>query len=552
MPNLMSIFGFGFASVAAAIQIPMFGSRPPTTASPSLHDRIHHVLPVVEEIMEIGGTAGMSIGIMAKGQVIMERHFGYADVDARKSANSGTRYPLGSLTKAFVATTVSKLVDDGFLKWDEPITTYIPELSFKSDDTLARRLTLIDLLSHRTGLARLDPLWLGANGEVNLPKEAVIDMCNNLFPVQPLRSGWLYNNWMYALAGKVIEEVKKCSFGTVLASYVLDKLELKNTTLISSSIPLGSTALPYLVLDDKSLVRSPELGMTDEDLMSSAGGVRSTIPNMLTWGNALLSPFRNDGPLDYIDAVMYGHSFMNQSFKSDEAYGLGFAKVDLPAQVGKIGFNPGLVENGMPVLSPGLAHQVFYHNGAITGYNNCFMLIPELDMVIVVLTNSISQGDIADWTAQTLLQASIDSPSPIDMRPLARQAATTWRAQYKTIVDTLEEARTPDTKEPKHHDLIGKYWHSTRALYLEVFKDGKTLSFSINGKPSQSHVLSHYNYDTYIFLPSADDRVRRGLFHYGAQAWLLYFKRNADGCFDSLVWNIDAKAVEGEIFTKDI
>ncbi|KAF5228605.1 hypothetical protein FAUST_10973 [Fusarium austroamericanum] len=550
MPNLMSIFGFGFgfASVAAAIQIPMFSSHPPTS---SIHDRIDHVLPALEDIIEIGGTAGVSIGVMAKGQVLIERHFGYADVEAHKRADSGTRYPLGSLTKAFVATTVAKLVDDGLLKWDEPITTYIPGLSLKSDDTLAHRLTLIDLLSHRTGLARLDPLWLGANGEVNLPKESLIDMCNNLFPVQPLRSGWLYNNWMYALAGKVIEEAKKCSFGTVLASHVLDKLELKNTSLISSSIPSGSTAHPYLVLDDKTLVRSPDLGMTDEDIMSSAGGVRSTIPDMLTWGNALLSPFRNDGPLNYIDAVMYGHSFMNQSFKSDEAYGLGFAKVDLPAQLGKIGFNPGLVEKGMPVLSPGLAHQVFYHNGAITGYNNCFMLIPELDAVIIVLTNSISQSDVADWIAQTLLQAVIDSPSPVDMRGLARQAAAKWRAQYRTIVDTLEDARTPHTQEPKRCGLVGKYWHSTRALYLEVFEDDKVLSFSINGKPSQSHVLSHYNYDTYIFLPSADDRIRRGLFHYGVQSWLLHFKKNADGRFDSLVWNIDAKAIEGEVFTKD-
>ncbi|CAG7555134.1 unnamed protein product [Fusarium equiseti] len=545
----------GFANVAATIQIPFMGFRSAATSySPcleQLHDRMNQALPTIQDILEIGGTAGMSIGVMAQGRLILDHHFGFANVEAHQAANSSTRYPLGSLTKAFVAVTVASLVKDGLLKWDEPITSYVPELSFKSDPSLAGRLTLVDLLSHRTGLARLDPLWLGANGEVNLPKESIIDMCNNLFPVQPLRSTWLYNNWMYGLAGKIVERVTKESLGTVLASRVLDRLELKNTSLVNSSIPPGSTAHPYLVLDDKSLARSPDLGMTDDDLMSSAGGIRSTTWDMLAWGNALLSPFRRAGPLDYIDPVLYGHSFMNQSFGSDEAYGLGFAKVTLPAQFGKIGFNPSLVEGGMPILSPGLARQVFYHNGAITGYNNCFMLIPELDTVIIVLSNSISQSDVADWTAQILLQAAIKAQSPVDVRQLAAQAATKWRAQHKTISDTLEDARTPNTEEPNHENLIGKYWHSTRALYLEVFEDGKTLNFNINGKLTQSHILSHYNYDSYIFLPSANDRVRRGLFHYGVQAWLLHFERNSDGSFNRLVWNLDPKAPKGEVFTRD-
>ena len=136
----------------------------------------------------------MSIGVMSQGEVVLERHFGFVDVEARKTADSRARYPLGSLTKAFVATTIANLVDEGLLKWDEPITSYIPELSFKSDSSLAGRLTFVDLLSHQTGLARLDPLWLGANGQVLLSKESIVDMCNNLSPLRPHRSTWLYNN----------------------------------------------------------------------------------------------------------------------------------------------------------------------------------------------------------------------------------------------------------------------------------------------------------------------------------------------------------------------
>ncbi|KAF4343468.1 hypothetical protein FBEOM_2610 [Fusarium beomiforme] len=113
-------------------------------------------------------------------------------------------------------------------------------------------------------------------------------MCNSLFPVQPLRSGWLT---------------------TIGSRHIPDKLELKNTTLISSSKPLGQKAKPYLVLDDNSLSRSLEMGMTDEDIMSSAGGIRSTGHNMLTRGNALLSPFHDNLSPSFVDPVLSGYSF---------------------------------------------------------------------------------------------------------------------------------------------------------------------------------------------------------------------------------------------------
>ncbi|KIW30216.1 uncharacterized protein PV07_05975 [Cladophialophora immunda] len=67
----------------------------------------------------------MSIGVMSYGEVVFNSSFGFADVNRRLVANSSTRYPLASLTKAFVATTIAQLVDEGLLRWDEPLTTYI-------------------------------------------------------------------------------------------------------------------------------------------------------------------------------------------------------------------------------------------------------------------------------------------------------------------------------------------------------------------------------------------------------------------------------------------
>jgi CubicO group peptidase (beta-lactamase class C family) len=58
--------------------------------------------------------------------------------------------PIGSLTKAFTATSIGELVAEGKMDWDTtPVNKYLPEFELK-DPVLTSQLTLVDLLSHRT------------------------------------------------------------------------------------------------------------------------------------------------------------------------------------------------------------------------------------------------------------------------------------------------------------------------------------------------------------------------------------------------------------------
>ncbi|CAG8917910.1 unnamed protein product [Penicillium salamii] len=500
-----------------------------------LRDRVDVLLPTIKKLQQIGGSAGISIGIMRQGEIVCDHHFGFADVGNQRVANSFTRYPLGSLTKAFVATTVSQLVHEGRLEWDTPITSYIPELSFKSNPALASQLTLTDLLSHQTGLARLDAIWVGANSEVLVSKNFTVAVCTELASLSPLRSKWIYNNWMYALVGEIIERVTHQSWGEVLQSRVLSKVGLSNTTVFGPEIPAESTALPYVVTNDKNQWRIGDLELKDGQLMSSAGGIRSNVHDMLKWGETIMSSVNGDTdhPLHDISKILSGHTFINKSFTFDELYTLGFGKVTLPAQLGKMGFNPMLVDS-MPVIQPQRESDlVFYHNGALPGYNNCFMLLPSHQTVIVAL-----------------LQTVLDVEPQIDFVLLAEKAAEAWKGLYQTMAETLEKERTPNTPEPQHDDFIGTFWHPSKAQFLEVSNEDGLLTFSVNGKPSQKHVLSHYHYESFCFLPSAEERLRRGLIVYAAPAWILHFERTSEGEVDRVIWNLDSEAPHAEVFVK--
>lgn len=366
----------GLAAHLKAAPLPVLLNKPPPSAEAS-RNALKDMLPVIEKLRHIGGTAGVSVGVLNHGEVVCELSLGFSDRDSQRIADPSTRYPLGSLSKAFVATTVSELVHEGLLEWDKPVTAYLPELHFAADPSLADGLTLVDLLSHQTGLERLDAFWLGAENEVLVAKDATVAVINQLSPASPLRTKWMYNNWMYALVGEVVERVTRSSWGTALQTRVLEPLQLQQTTVIKSRIPAGSTASPYIITDDGDPVRIADVPLLDGTTMSPAGGVRSSAHDMLIWAKSLMAGFRGaPSPLHRVEDVLSGYAFTNRSSGFDELYALGLAKVTTPTQFGKMGFNPSLVDQ-MPLIgADGPPTSIFYHNGAMPGYNHCLMISP--------------------------------------------------------------------------------------------------------------------------------------------------------------------------------
>lgn len=197
-----------------------------------------------------------------------------------------------------------------------------------------------------------------------------------------------------------------------------------------------------MITDDGDAVRIADVPLLDGTTMSPAGGVRSSAHDMLIWAKALMAGFRGEtSPLHRVEDVLSGHAITNRSSGFDELYALGLAKVTTPAQLGKMGFNPSLVDP-MPLIgADGPPTSIFCHNGAMPGYNHCLVMVPGQQAAIIVLTNSISRGDRADWIAQTILQALLGSGSgsqPVDLVPIAEGAAERWKTRYAAMVDTLE------------------------------------------------------------------------------------------------------------------
>lgn len=144
---------------------------------------------------------GCAVAAVRDHDVILATGHGRRDLGAELPVTPDTLFAIGSTTKAFTAATVGALVDDDLLEWERPLRDYLPGLRLH-DPVVTDRLSVIDLLSHRSGLPRHDLAWLGHPG---LSRAELVRRLRFLPLSRDLRQEFQYCNFGYLVAGHVVE-----------------------------------------------------------------------------------------------------------------------------------------------------------------------------------------------------------------------------------------------------------------------------------------------------------------------------------------------------------
>jgi len=119
---------------------------------------------LVEQGMADWHIPGLAVAIVQADSPAILKTFGLRDRDAGLPVTTDTLFPICSLTKSFTATGLAMLADAGQLDWDRPVREYVPELRLYDLDATGR-VTVRDLLLHRTGLPRHD--WVHMPGTLD-------------------------------------------------------------------------------------------------------------------------------------------------------------------------------------------------------------------------------------------------------------------------------------------------------------------------------------------------------------------------------------------------
>ena len=110
-------------------------------------DKLDKLITAYAEYGKFNG----SVLVAEKGNVIYKKGFGLANMEWNIPNQPDTKHRLGSITKQFTAMLIMQLVEQGKLKLDVPISTYLPDYPKKTGDVI----TIHHLLTHSSGIPNM-------------------------------------------------------------------------------------------------------------------------------------------------------------------------------------------------------------------------------------------------------------------------------------------------------------------------------------------------------------------------------------------------------------
>jgi CubicO group peptidase (beta-lactamase class C family) len=167
-------------------------------------DRIKQILASADKARELSGIPGMGIALLQDGKVIYEGGLGVREVGKPDKVDAHTRFLIGSNSKALTTLLLAKLVDEGKLTWDTPVTSLLPSFKLGDADT-TRQVLVKHLICACTGMPRRDFEWI-FHLEKQTPARA-LELLGTMQPTTKFGETFQYSNQMAAAAGYVAGHV---------------------------------------------------------------------------------------------------------------------------------------------------------------------------------------------------------------------------------------------------------------------------------------------------------------------------------------------------------
>lgn len=470
------------------------------------------------------------------------------------------------MTKSFTGACIYRLQEAGKLSLDDLIITHLPEAR-SSDPIVSSTATIADLLGHRTGLQKANNIWLGSEGEVLFTKEQTAAIFSLLKSQYSLRSSFSYHNIGYAILGEIISKVSGQPYHIFLQDTILDPLHMSKTLVTKDGILPDDMSLAYSVLENGEAYNVPLPGISASEAMGSAGGLMSTANDLSKYYKELLQAWHHrcqdtnvSGTSTYpsILRAMLSLSaplqIMKNSALHEKSYAAGWARSQLPNTVGDIGVNPDLVE-AMPVLGKGVPSRLaLWHQGSLVGATSFVMLFPETQSAVLVLTNTMTKNDAADWIGQLLVETLLQNSTSYDFVSLAAMSADRASKKYEELQRKIESGRTEDGPQRKLHEYIGNYVGFGGVLNIKILEREGGLDILFQGRESQKFALTHHHRDTFTWFMTWDEQIKRARFiSYQPSLYSVDFLsrwESSEG-ITALRWVHDGAMADGDIFIKE-
>ncbi|MGE3727774.1 MAG: serine hydrolase [Candidatus Sericytochromatia bacterium] len=445
------------------------------------------VLSTIENLRQSWKTPGLAVAIVKDDQIWLAEGFGLRSLDEKHPVDADTLFAIGSCTKAFTATLLAMLVDEGKLDWDAPVRNYLPKFQLK-ESYATDHITSRDLLTHVSGLPRHDLAWYGSpySGSELLTK------LKYLSPSADFRARFQYQNLMYMSAGLLAEEITGQSWEQLMQTRFFVPLGMKRSNASLTELQTDPNhALPHRKKGE-SVQRIPFRSVA---AAAPAGAINASANDMAQWLRLNLAQGRLD------DKTIVGDLAIKDVLSPQVVMQSRGNQPEIPYMLYGMGW----------MIHPYRGVQMIQHGGNIDGFSALVSLIPEKKLGIVILSNK--DGDALPNLLNLSLTDLLLELEPLDWSGRLKQGLEQAEKISKSTDATTRVAHT----KPSHDlsDFAGVYSHPAYGE-LNIRKEGTNLKLKYNDFAGH---LEHWHYDSFVLRQS--DSVLDGL--------RLHFQLNEEG-----------------------
>jgi CubicO group peptidase (beta-lactamase class C family) len=428
---------------------------------------------------------GMAVGIIKADKILLAKGYGIRELGKPDKIDSETLFKIASNSKAFTTAALAILVDEGSVSWDGLVIDYLPEFRMH-DPWVTAGFTVTDLLTHRSGLPGFVGdmlLWPEPN---SFTREDIIYALRYFEPVSGFRSKYAYDNLLYIVAGEVIPRVSGKSWGEFVESRIMRPAGMKHC--FADKIPkrkMKNLATPHGVIEGQLSVIERGRIPRQAPISAAAGGVVCSLDDMLTWVRTQLNGGTTPGGVELFSTVQSREMWKPQTLRNVserdlelngthfKAYGLGWRLADV---------------HGFKEVS---------HTGTLPGMKSYVVLIPELELGVVLLTNGSSSA--ARAAVMNTIVRSFMPVEQIDWIQLINDENEKRRREENlAVVDEKPAVQIPQACcAPELLQFAGRYrdpWFGDVNISLQ----GDQLVFAAEKSPKLAGILSHHDGSRFV------------------------------------------------------
>ena len=445
------------------------------TPHPLDSNRIEQLKSFVQASMNKLGVPGAGLAIIDGGKVVWEGGLGVKELGKPDPVDANTLFMAASNTKGMTTLLLAKLVDEGKLKWDQPVTELYPQFRLGNDET-TKQVLVKHLICACTGMPRQDMEWLFQFK--NSTPATVFSLLAHSQPTSKFGEVFQYSNMMAAAAGYVAAHLQYpdmdlgAAYDKAMETNIFDPLDMTLSTFDFGKALARDHASPHGEdVDGKPAVADLAFDYSVIPIRP-AGGLWTSAHDLARY---VLNEV-NLGKLPVGSQLVSQENLLTRrrpqiALGEDSWYGMGLI-VDK--------------RYGVPVVS---------HGGSMAGFKSDFFFLPETHEGVVILTNADLGGMINGALGRRLLEVLFDG-KPEAEGDLAAGAAAYQAARAK------ERTRLVVPADPSIVSKLATHYTSKELGAIEVRGVGGATVFDFG--EWKSAMASRKNDDGTISMVTID------------------------------------------------